>query len=129
MAHPTSELPDGWWSYVDPRTGAPYYYCMRTGKTQWEWPQEVPSTTHDGTRPRTQDTSRRRVLRDPHRSTSVLDRDAATREHHSASRGGQRRRVMDKKRTERSTSDPMDPSSYSDAPQGDWSRGLNAANP
>lgn len=125
-AHSTCPLPEGWWSYVDPRTGVPYYYNARTGQTQWEWPREGDPKAR-GASSQAQDAKRKRVLRDPHRSTSVVEREPTTLRKSNATweHGRTSRRAKDKT-TKRSVHDPMDPSSYSDAPQGGWSRGLNA---
>uniref|UniRef100_A0A6M2EMP8 Polyglutamine-binding protein 1 n=1 Tax=Populus davidiana TaxID=266767 RepID=A0A6M2EMP8_9ROSI len=39
------KLPPGWVEAKDPASGASYYYHGSTGKTQWERPTDMPSTT------------------------------------------------------------------------------------
>lgn len=127
-----SHLPDGWEEAVDQETGCTFYFRSDTGQSQWHPPVLLP---------------RIEELAAASASTALIPAENQEREHHihatgshsglskaaiaSSSRGqgsgGQqnwgRMKSLARAR-DRDTVDPMDPSSYSDAPRGGWGAGL-----
>eukprot|EP00210_Caulerpa_lentillifera_P008435 g8047.t1 len=123
---PELKLPPNWYKDTDPNSGADYYYNPVNGITQWEYPKQqhnsefYPCAKFSGYSPGYvykmgpqglgYYLDRLHVNTTPVNSTPV-----------------QRRPTRRRKTTNQV--DPMDPSSYSDAPRGDWSSGLSGAQP
>jgi len=105
-------LPTNWYEGIDQNSGYVYYYNPVEQITQWQ-PPFYPSAEFCGDSP-----------------GYVFKKGELGLGYYSEAR------QEDKKRTERrqrrkkaETLDPMDPSSYSDAPIGDWNSGLSGAQP
>lgn len=118
----SQELPKGWFSAVDDRYQTTYYYNPSTGERAWDLPQPLPPGWGEA-----KDTSQDKVYyyniysRETQwnrpEKPAMRPQPPATAAPLSKSRVKKGQDVLD----------PMDPSSYSDAPRGDWTTGLEAA--
>ena len=136
-----SSLPPGWQSAYDPTTGRVYYYNVSLNVTQWEHPQQtnraqvkrnneeksdgscvplfLPSKTWEGPRQGYVDSS------DSQLNCSSASARPKVPPHYTIR--SMRGTPVRERRKKGGGMDPMDPSSYSDAPPGTWGAGLESA--
>lgn len=144
-------LPDGWREQYDPGTGRHYYWCTRTDRVTWLPPShpkakltEAASQIREMVQLHEEDDDEDDSeddddSEDEDEEAMDLDSDMSDDDEERSRRG--RRGSHHKSRTDSSRRsgasgsrrgggdrvDPMDPSSYSDAPKGTWSSGLDKA--
>lgn len=121
-----SGLPPGWAQAVDEATGCPFYFNDDTGETQWHPPVETFLSAAGTAGIGAAGTGGGADIADGKGGTGA-----------SSGHGGGVRGVRGRERGPAQpharsgagggASDPMDPSSYSDAPKGGWGAGLAAA--
>jgi len=148
-------LPEGWKQHYDPGTGRHFYWCTRTDRVSWlppghpkARPTEAASRVREilaanrGDEELDDDGGQAMDLDSDMESGSESDADSEDdRRGAGRRRDDRRRRDEDDRRRDRDRRgggryrgagddgrpDPMDPSSYSDAPKGKWSAGLERA--
>ncbi|CDQ69151.1 unnamed protein product [Oncorhynchus mykiss] len=116
-------LPPNWYKVIDPICGLPYYWNVESDLVAWLSPTDSTSMiTKAAKMLRAEVGEDREWEREPERGRNDgRDRQMQRREDtapYSKNKRGRRKDEMD----------PMDPSSYSDAPKGNWSTGLPKRN-
>nr|XP_061803534.1 polyglutamine-binding protein 1-like [Nerophis lumbriciformis] len=130
-------LPPNWYKVYDPTCGLPYYWNVETDLVAWLSPND-PSAQITKAAKKQKAEAEERAERHSDKPERERDRD---RERH---RDRERERDRDRERRKQRRDDvapykskrgakddemdPMDPSSYSDAPRGAWSSGLPKRN-
>ena len=111
-------LPPGWASAFDESRGVKYYYNREKNISQWTVPvaETTPSISNASTPNIGNGGGGGHGPGDKRGATSLGGGDNARRKHEYGNRGGNR--------SGGEVLDPMDPSSYSDAPRGGWGAGL-----
>jgi len=146
MMEHIGELPEEWQEKWDPGTGRHYYWCTRTDKVSW-LPPGHPKAKITEAASRVREMIQHQIHMEPDRDEDDdsedemseddqamdldSDMDSDQEEEERRRREREIKRKEDKRKEHKSKSrdsgtlDPMDPASYSEAPRGDWSSGLD----
>ncbi|XP_043936326.1 polyglutamine-binding protein 1 [Protopterus annectens] len=119
-------LPPNWYKVMDPGCGLPYYWNVETDLVSWLSPNDPAAQI-------TKPAKKSKVVEveeKPERKQDKAERDERERRFSHSRREEIAPYSKGKKGRDRKSEevDPMDPSSYSDAPRGTWSTGLPKRN-
>lgn len=139
----TVPLPVGWYLVPDPSSGASYYWNTLTNQVSWHHPLDpaaeitLPSSLVEKQKEAQTDIQPNREILAPPGVDTEQDKEqvlsigkhpslmkGSQKRHEAAVKRKQEKDIKAEKRRKSEEVDPMDPSSYSDAPRGTWTTGL-----
>ncbi|EDV25875.1 uncharacterized protein TRIADDRAFT_55399 [Trichoplax adhaerens] len=129
-------LPPPWQMLHDANSGCPYYWNTATNEVSWTLPKELDSSLLPSTPPQptlaTPIPTHEALGHDPNYTFKMPEKPDINRRQQAKDRPkpytkqNPRRRDHQYKPRSSDELDPLDPSSYSDAPRGNWSSGIKA---
>merc|ERR1712241_324674 len=120
-------LPEDWQEKWDPGTGRHFYWCTRTDKVSWLPPGHPPAKITEAAS-HVREMIQNQIHMEPDRDDeddSYEEEEERRRREREIKRKEDKRKEHKSKSRDSGTLDPMDPASYSEAPRGDWSSGLD----